>query len=63
MYTWLQTEPHLKEKHKKLVTELRARRSQGETGLVIKNGVIVSKATARNNSVTQTTSPAADATS
>ena len=59
MYTWLQTET---EKHKKLlVTELRARRSQGETGLVIKNGVIVSKATARNNSVTQTTSPAADA--
>jgi len=49
-----------REKHKKLMTELRFRRSQGETSLVTRNGVIVTKATARNNPETQTTPPVTD---
>ena len=38
-----------REKHRKLVSELRSRRSQGETNLVIRNGAVITKPTARSN--------------
>jgi len=41
-----------REKHRKLVSELRSRRSKGETNLVIRNGAITTKLTAGGNTTT-----------
>ena len=47
-------------KHKTLVEELKLRRSKGEKDLVIRNGAIITKPVARNNtSAHNTTVPAA----
>ena len=41
-----------REKHRKLVSELKSRRSKGETNLVIRNGAITTKLTAGSNTTT-----------
>ena len=49
-------------KHKKAVEELRQRRTKGETGLIIRNGIVIAKQPRTNKNAESTAAEVQNAT-